>query len=165
MKKTNSRVEEFIRVDHAGERGAVKIYEGQLLALNTLVKDENLKKKILSYETINTSDSSQSTDVSSLWMNSLGLQEDDLKDSSVNFNKALRIKEEYAPFLLPNERMIACFFCKRVILMECVPVVLIVGAAIVALLVAAAAGVIMHGIIAGGATVNASAFACLCVCL
>ena len=25
------RVEEFIRVDHAGERGAVKIYEGQLL--------------------------------------------------------------------------------------------------------------------------------------
>ena len=46
MKKTNSRVEEFIRVDHAGERGAVKIYEGQLLALNTLVKDENLKKII-----------------------------------------------------------------------------------------------------------------------
>ena len=25
------RIEEFIRVDHAGERGAVKIYEGQLL--------------------------------------------------------------------------------------------------------------------------------------
>ena len=40
------RVEEFIRVDHAGERGAVKIYEGQLLALNTFVKDEDLKKKI-----------------------------------------------------------------------------------------------------------------------
>ena len=40
------RVEEFIRVDHAGERGAVKIYEGQLLALNTFVKDENLKKTI-----------------------------------------------------------------------------------------------------------------------
>ena len=40
------RVEEFIRVDHAGERGAIKIYEGQLLALNTLVKDENLKKTI-----------------------------------------------------------------------------------------------------------------------
>ena len=40
------KVEEFIRVDHAGERGAVKIYEGQLLALNTLVKDEDLKKKI-----------------------------------------------------------------------------------------------------------------------
>ena len=33
------KIEEFIRVDHAGERGAVKIYEGQLLALNTLVKD------------------------------------------------------------------------------------------------------------------------------
>ena len=46
MKKTNSKVEEFIRVDHAGERGAVKIYEGQLLALNTLVKNESLKKKI-----------------------------------------------------------------------------------------------------------------------
>ena len=46
MKKTNSKIEEFIRVDHAGERGAVKIYEGQLLALNTLVKDESLKKTI-----------------------------------------------------------------------------------------------------------------------
>ena len=46
MKKTDNRVEEFIRVDHAGERGAVKIYEGQLLALNTLVKNEDLKKKI-----------------------------------------------------------------------------------------------------------------------
>ena len=46
MKKSNNKVEEFIRVDHAGERGAVKIYEGQLLALNTLVKDENLKKTI-----------------------------------------------------------------------------------------------------------------------
>ena len=46
MKKTNYKVEEFIRVDHAGERGAIKIYEGQLLALNTLVKDENLKKTI-----------------------------------------------------------------------------------------------------------------------
>ena len=40
------RVEEFIRVDHAGERGAVKIYEGQLLALNTFVKNEDLKRKI-----------------------------------------------------------------------------------------------------------------------
>ena len=40
------KIEEFIRVDHAGERGAVKIYEGQLLALNTFVKDENLKKII-----------------------------------------------------------------------------------------------------------------------
>ena len=47
MKKTNkNKIEEFIRVDHAGERGAIKIYEGQLLALNTIVKDEKLKKKI-----------------------------------------------------------------------------------------------------------------------
>ena len=47
MKKTNrNKIEEFIRVDHAGERGAIKIYEGQLLALNTIVKDKNLKKKI-----------------------------------------------------------------------------------------------------------------------
>ena len=46
MKKTRNKIEEFIRVDHAGERGAVKIYEGQLLALNTLVKDESLKKTI-----------------------------------------------------------------------------------------------------------------------
>tara|TARA_B100000242_G_scaffold282185_1_gene243239 strand:- start:1152 stop:1682 length:531 start_codon:yes stop_codon:yes gene_type:complete len=46
MKKKNSKVEEFIRVDHAGERGAVKIYEGQLLALNTIVKNEDLKKTI-----------------------------------------------------------------------------------------------------------------------
>ena len=46
MKNLKTKIEEFIRVDHAGERGAVKIYEGQLLALNTLVKDENLKKII-----------------------------------------------------------------------------------------------------------------------
>ena len=47
MKKSNkNKVEEFIRVDHAGERGAIKIYEGQLLALNTIVKNDNLKKKI-----------------------------------------------------------------------------------------------------------------------
>ena len=47
MKKTNkTKVQEFIRVDHAGERGAIKIYEGQLLALNTFVKDDNLKKTI-----------------------------------------------------------------------------------------------------------------------
>ena len=43
---TKNRIEEFIRVDHAGERGAVKIYEGQLLALNTIVKNEKLKKII-----------------------------------------------------------------------------------------------------------------------
>ena len=46
MKKTNKKVQEFIRVDHAGERGAVKIYEGQLLALNTIIKNDNLKKTI-----------------------------------------------------------------------------------------------------------------------
>ena len=47
MKKTDKKkLEEFIRVDHAGERGAIKIYEGQLLALNTFLKDENLKKTI-----------------------------------------------------------------------------------------------------------------------
>ena len=47
MKKTDkNKIEEFIRVDHAGERGAIKIYEGQLLALNTLVKDDKLKKII-----------------------------------------------------------------------------------------------------------------------
>ena len=47
MKKTNkNKVEEFIRVDHAGERGAIKIYEGQLLALNTFIKDDKLKKII-----------------------------------------------------------------------------------------------------------------------
>ena len=47
MRKTNkNKIEEFIRVDHAGERGAIKIYEGQLLALNTIVKNEELKKKI-----------------------------------------------------------------------------------------------------------------------
>ena len=47
MKKSNkNKVKEFIRVDHAVERGAIKIYEGQLLALNTLIKDENLKKTI-----------------------------------------------------------------------------------------------------------------------
>ena len=47
MKKINKKkIEEFIRVDHAGERGAIKIYEGQLLALNTIVKNDELKKKI-----------------------------------------------------------------------------------------------------------------------
>ena len=47
MKKTDpKKLEEFIRVDHAGERGAIKIYEGQLLALNTIVKNDELKKKI-----------------------------------------------------------------------------------------------------------------------
>tara|TARA_B100000131_G_scaffold131836_1_gene128486 strand:+ start:1143 stop:1676 length:534 start_codon:yes stop_codon:yes gene_type:complete len=49
MKKTDpKKLEEFIRVDHAGERGAIKIYEGQLLALSTIVNDDDLKKTIKS---------------------------------------------------------------------------------------------------------------------
>ena len=47
MKQTNKKtLEEIIRVDHAGERGAIKIYEGQLLALKTFKKNEKLKKII-----------------------------------------------------------------------------------------------------------------------
>ena len=47
MKKTDQKkIEEFIRVDHAGERGAIKIYEGQLLALKTICKDVNLQQTI-----------------------------------------------------------------------------------------------------------------------
>ena len=47
MEKTNKKtLEEIIRVDHAGERGAAKIYEGQLLALKTIKQDETLKDKI-----------------------------------------------------------------------------------------------------------------------
>ena len=47
MEKTNQRtLEEIIRVDHAGERGAIKIYEGQLLALKTIKQDQNLKNII-----------------------------------------------------------------------------------------------------------------------
>ena len=47
MKKTDkSKLKEFIRVDHAGERGAIKIYEGQLLALSTIVKNNDLKEMI-----------------------------------------------------------------------------------------------------------------------
>ena len=47
MKKTNQKtLEEIIRVDHAGERGAIKIYEGQLLALKTVKQDNDLKDKI-----------------------------------------------------------------------------------------------------------------------
>ena len=47
MKKTDKKtLEEIIRVDHAGERGATKIYEGQLLALKTIKQDETLKDKI-----------------------------------------------------------------------------------------------------------------------
>ena len=47
MEKTNRKtLEEIIRVDHAGERGAIKIYEGQLLALKTIKQDEALKDTI-----------------------------------------------------------------------------------------------------------------------
>jgi|TARA_B110000438_G_scaffold301877_1_gene357939 3-demethoxyubiquinol 3-hydroxylase len=47
MKKTDQKIlEEIIRVDHAGERGAIKIYEGQLLALKTIIQDEKLKSTI-----------------------------------------------------------------------------------------------------------------------
>jgi ubiquinone biosynthesis monooxygenase Coq7 len=47
MKKTKKHhLEEIIRVDHAGERGAIKIYEGQLLALKTFKQDEGLKRQI-----------------------------------------------------------------------------------------------------------------------
>ena len=45
MKTDKKLLEEFIRVDHAGE-GAIKIYEGQLLALKTLMKNDELKKKL-----------------------------------------------------------------------------------------------------------------------
>ena len=45
VKNNKNLLEEFIRVDHAGERGAIKIYEGQLLALNTFIKDSKLKRK------------------------------------------------------------------------------------------------------------------------
>jgi ubiquinone biosynthesis monooxygenase Coq7 len=47
MEKTDKKtLEEIIRVDHAGERGAIKIYEGQLLALKTIKQDENLLNTI-----------------------------------------------------------------------------------------------------------------------
>ena len=47
MEKTSQKtLEEIIRVDHAGERGALKIYEGQLLALKTIKQDNALKDKI-----------------------------------------------------------------------------------------------------------------------
>ena len=47
MQKTDKKIlEEIIRVNHAGERGAIKIYEGQLLTLKTIKQDETLKDKI-----------------------------------------------------------------------------------------------------------------------
>ena len=44
--KKNKKIEEIIRVDHAGERGAVNIYDGQLLALQILKSDPDLESKI-----------------------------------------------------------------------------------------------------------------------
>ena len=47
MIKTNKKtLEEIIRVDHAGERGAIKFYEGQLIAHNSLKQDNDSKKQI-----------------------------------------------------------------------------------------------------------------------
>ena len=47
MEKTNKKIlEEIIRVDHAGKRGAIKIYEGQLLALKTIIQNDTIKDKI-----------------------------------------------------------------------------------------------------------------------
>ena len=47
MKKTDKKLlEQFIRVDHAGREGAIKIYEGQLLALKTFMKNDKLKNQI-----------------------------------------------------------------------------------------------------------------------
>ena len=47
MEKTNRKtLEEIIRVDHAGERAAIKIYEGQLLALKTIKQDKVLRDTI-----------------------------------------------------------------------------------------------------------------------
>ena len=46
MEKTDQKIlEGILRVDHAGERGAIKIYEGQLLALNTIKENKSLKKR------------------------------------------------------------------------------------------------------------------------
>ena len=44
--KKNKTIEEMIRVDHAGERGAVNIYDGQLMALQLLKSDPEMEKKI-----------------------------------------------------------------------------------------------------------------------
>ena len=44
--KTNKKIEEIIRVDHAGERGAVNIYDGQLMALQLLKSDPIMEAKI-----------------------------------------------------------------------------------------------------------------------
>ena len=42
----SKKLEEIIRVDHAGERGAIKIYDGQLFALQLLKGDKDLEKKV-----------------------------------------------------------------------------------------------------------------------
>ncbi|MFM7943571.1 MAG: demethoxyubiquinone hydroxylase family protein, partial [Candidatus Fonsibacter sp.] len=39
-------IEEMIRVNHAGERGAIKIYEGQIKALKFLKQKESLIQEI-----------------------------------------------------------------------------------------------------------------------
>ena len=50
MKKTSKKnLEEILRVDHAGERAAIKIYEGQLLALKTIKGKNLLVSFIFSY--------------------------------------------------------------------------------------------------------------------
>ena len=45
-KKYSQQIAEMIRVNHAGERGAIKIYEGQLKALQLLNKDPELQNTI-----------------------------------------------------------------------------------------------------------------------
>ena len=46
MDKKNEQIAEMIRVNHAGERGAIKIYEGQLRALQLFNKDPELQNTI-----------------------------------------------------------------------------------------------------------------------
>jgi ubiquinone biosynthesis monooxygenase Coq7 len=41
-----NKIEEMIRVDHAGERGAIKIYDGQLLALQLLKADPDFEQQM-----------------------------------------------------------------------------------------------------------------------
>ena len=43
MDEKKHLIDEMIRVNHAGERGAIKIYEGQLKALQLLNKDPELQ--------------------------------------------------------------------------------------------------------------------------
>lgn len=46
MDKKNKQIAEMIRVNHAGERGAIKIYEGQLKALQFFNKDPELQSTL-----------------------------------------------------------------------------------------------------------------------